>query len=83
MADLLTGTAELTVAGALGGRKAAAKESDRTLTGIAARTSAVTGLGSGLSALLCGLTVVCAAAVGASAVAGGRLRPGSPWPWSY
>lgn len=73
MADLLTGTAELTVAGALGGRKAAAKESDRTLTGIAARTAAVTGLGSGLSALLCGLTVVCASAVGASAVAGGRL----------
>lgn len=73
VADLLTGTAELTVAGALGGRKAAAKESDRTLTGIAARTAAVTGLGSGLTALLCGLTVVCAAAVGASAVAGGRL----------
>ncbi|WP_371616802.1 thiol reductant ABC exporter subunit CydD [Streptomyces sp. NBC_00454] len=73
VADLLTGTAELTVAGALGGRKAAAKESDRTLTGIAARTAAVTGLGSGLSALLCGLTVVCASAVGASAVAGGRL----------
>ncbi|MFD5142397.1 thiol reductant ABC exporter subunit CydD [Streptomyces sp. NPDC058401] len=73
VADLLTGTAELTVAGALGGRKAAAKESDRTLTGIAARAAAVTGLGSGLSALVCGLTVVCAAAVGADAVAGGRL----------
>ncbi|WP_405490856.1 thiol reductant ABC exporter subunit CydD [Streptomyces sp. NBC_00096] len=73
VADLLTGTAELTVAGALGGRKAAAKEGDRTLTGIAARAAAVTGLGSGLSALVCGLTVVCAAAVGADAVAGGRL----------
>ncbi|MFF1410106.1 thiol reductant ABC exporter subunit CydD [Streptomyces sp. NPDC058289] len=73
VADLLTGTAELTVAGALGGRKAAAKESDRTLTGIAARAAAVTGLGSGLSAFLTGLTVVCAAAVGANAVAGGRL----------
>ncbi|MBT2451194.1 thiol reductant ABC exporter subunit CydD [Streptomyces sp. ISL-43] len=73
VADLLTGTAELTVAGALGGRKAAAKDSDRTLTGIAARAAAVTGLGSGLSALVCGLTVVCAAAVGANAVAGGRL----------
>ncbi|WP_328299698.1 thiol reductant ABC exporter subunit CydD [Streptomyces sp. NBC_00435] len=73
VADLLTGTAELTVAGALGGRKAAAKESDRTLTGIAARAAAVTGLGSGLSALVCGLTVVCAAAVGADAVAGSRL----------
>ncbi|WP_327253794.1 thiol reductant ABC exporter subunit CydD [Streptomyces sp. NBC_01244] len=73
VADLLTGTAELTVAGALGGRKAAAKDSDRTLTGIAARTAAVTGLGSGLSALVSGLTVVCSAAVGATAVAGGRL----------
>ncbi|MCJ0868866.1 thiol reductant ABC exporter subunit CydD [Streptomyces sp. AP-93] len=73
VADLLTGTAELTVAGALGGRKAAAKDSDRTLTGIAARAAAVTGLGSGLSALVTGLTVVCAAAVGANAVAGGRL----------
>ncbi|MFD6885919.1 thiol reductant ABC exporter subunit CydD [Streptomyces sp. NPDC059957] len=73
VADLLTGTAELTVAGALGGRKAAAKDSDRTLTGIAARAAAVTGLGSGLSALVSGLTVVCSAAVGANAVAGGRL----------
>lgn len=73
VADLLTGTAELTVAGALGGRKAAAKDSDRTLTGIAARAAAVTGLGSGLSSLVTGLTVVCSAAVGADAVAGGRL----------
>ncbi|MGW6686553.1 thiol reductant ABC exporter subunit CydD [Streptomyces sp. NPDC054961] len=73
VADLLTGTAELTVAGALAGRKDAAKRGDRTLTGIAARAAAVTGLGSGLSALVCGLTVVCAAAVGANAVAGGRL----------
>lgn len=73
VADLLTGTAELTVAGALTGRKDAAKRSDRTLTGIAARAAAVTGLGSGLSALVCGLTVVGAAAVGANAVAGGRL----------
>ncbi|MFE9562676.1 thiol reductant ABC exporter subunit CydD [Streptomyces sp. NPDC006487] len=73
VADLLTGTAELTVAGALGGRKAATKDSDRTLTGIAARAAAVTGLGSGLSALVSGLTVVCSAAVGANAVAGGRL----------
>ncbi|MCY0935022.1 thiol reductant ABC exporter subunit CydD [Streptomyces sp. H34-S4] len=73
VADLITGTAELTVAGALGGRKAAAKDSDRTLTGIAARAAAVTGLGSGLSAFVSGLTVVCSAAVGANAVAGGRL----------
>ncbi|WP_420706031.1 thiol reductant ABC exporter subunit CydC [Streptomyces sp. Mg1] len=35
--DLLTGTAELTVAGALEERKGRARESDRTLTAIAAR----------------------------------------------
>ncbi|MFF4996990.1 thiol reductant ABC exporter subunit CydD [Streptomyces sp. NPDC000656] len=73
VADLLTGTAELTVAGALAGRKDAAKESDRTLTGIAARGAAATGLGSGLTALVCGLTVVVAAALAASAVHGGQL----------
>ncbi|MFE6842146.1 thiol reductant ABC exporter subunit CydD [Streptomyces sp. NPDC057686] len=71
--DLLTGTAELTVAGALAGRKDAAKESDRTLTAIAARGAAATGLGSGLSALVCGLTVVAAAAAAANAVHDGRL----------
>ncbi|MEU7554801.1 thiol reductant ABC exporter subunit CydD [Streptomyces sp. NPDC044571] len=73
VADLLTGTAELTVAGALEGRRAAAKESDRTLTAIAARGAAATGLGSGLSALVCGLTVVLAAGFAASAVQDGRL----------
>ncbi|MFJ6797468.1 thiol reductant ABC exporter subunit CydD [Streptomyces sp. NPDC091268] len=73
VADLLTGTAELTVAGALGGRKAAARESDRTLTSIAARGAAATGLGSGLSALVCGLTVVASAALAADAVYDGRL----------
>ncbi|WP_329196738.1 MULTISPECIES: thiol reductant ABC exporter subunit CydD [unclassified Streptomyces] len=73
VADLLTGTAELTVAGALDGRKAAAKQGDRTLTMIASRGADATGLGSGLSALVGGLTVVCAAALGANAVAGGRL----------
>ncbi|MFG2997497.1 thiol reductant ABC exporter subunit CydD [Streptomyces sp. NPDC048340] len=73
VADLLTGTAELTVAGALGGRKDAARQSDRTLTSIAARGAAATGLGSGLTALVCGLTVVAAAAVAADAVHDGRL----------
>ncbi|MFI9065068.1 thiol reductant ABC exporter subunit CydD [Streptomyces sp. NPDC053429] len=73
VADLLTGTAELTVAGALDGRKDAAKQGDRSLTVIASRGASATGLGSGLSALVCGLTVVCAAALGANAVAGGRL----------
>lgn len=73
VADLLTGTAELTVAGALEGRKEAAKLSDRTLTGIASRGAAATGLGGGLSTLVSVLTVVCAAVLGANAVAGGRL----------
>ncbi|WP_412077375.1 thiol reductant ABC exporter subunit CydD [Streptomyces xanthophaeus] len=73
VADLLTGTAELTVAGALEDRKNRARRSDAVLTGIAARGAAATGLGSGLSALVCGLTVVAAAAVAASAVHAGRL----------
>ncbi|WP_284577468.1 thiol reductant ABC exporter subunit CydD [Streptomyces sp. 2P-4] len=72
-ADLLTGTAELAVAGALGRRKDAVAASDRTLTAIAARGAAATGLGSGLSALVCGLTVAAAAAFAAGAVQDGRL----------
>ncbi|MEU2827230.1 thiol reductant ABC exporter subunit CydD [Streptomyces lavendulae] len=71
--DLLTGTAELTVAGALADRKGRARESDGVLTRIASRGAAATGLGSGLSALVCGLTVVCAALAGAEGVASGRL----------
>lgn len=73
VADLLTGTAELTVAGALEERKGRTRESDGVLTRIAARGAAATGLGSGLSALICGLTVVAAAAVAANAVHDGRL----------
>lgn len=71
--DLLTGTAELTVAGALEDRKGRTRESDGLLTRIAARGSAAAGLGGGLSALVCGLTVVAAAAVAANAVHDGRL----------
>ncbi|MEU9086861.1 thiol reductant ABC exporter subunit CydD [Streptomyces sp. NPDC048357] len=73
VADLLTGTAELTVAGALEDRKGRARESDGLLTRIAARGAAASGLGGGLSALVCGLTVVAAAAVAANAVHDGRL----------
>ncbi|MEU5151079.1 thiol reductant ABC exporter subunit CydD [Streptomyces yangpuensis] len=73
VADLLTGTAELTVAGALADRKDRARESDGVLTRIAARGAAAGGLGGGLSALVCGLTVVAAAAVAANAVHDGRL----------
>ncbi|WP_436956524.1 thiol reductant ABC exporter subunit CydD [Streptomyces sp. SudanB182_2057] len=71
--DLLTGTAELTVAGALPARTDAARRADRTLTGIAARAAAVTGLGDGLTALISGLTVTATAVFGAQAVAAGRL----------
>ncbi|MET9761085.1 thiol reductant ABC exporter subunit CydD [Streptomyces sp. NPDC006372] len=73
VADLLTGTAELTVAGALPARTAQAREADGTLTRIASRAATATALGDGLTALISGLTVTAAALVGAQAVAAGRL----------
>ncbi|WP_416478242.1 thiol reductant ABC exporter subunit CydD [Streptomyces sp. LKA04] len=73
VADLLTGTAELTVAGALPGRAAEARRADGTLTRIASRAAAATALGDGLTALISGLTVAGAALVGVQAVADGRL----------
>ncbi|MEU6288362.1 thiol reductant ABC exporter subunit CydD [Streptomyces sp. NPDC046988] len=73
VADLLTGTAELTVAGALPGRAAEARRADGTLTRIASRAATATALGDGLIALISGLTVASAALVGAQAVADGRL----------
>ncbi|NBM17532.1 thiol reductant ABC exporter subunit CydC, partial [Streptomyces sp. GC420] len=71
--DLISGTAELTVAGAVPARLARAKEADRLLTRLASRSAAATALGAGLSALACGLTVVLAAAAGVHAVHTGRL----------
>jgi len=71
--DLLTGTAELTVAGALPARTAEARRADGTLTRIASRAATATALGDGLTALLSGLTVAATAVVGAQAVADGRL----------
>ncbi|MGV9274460.1 thiol reductant ABC exporter subunit CydD [Streptomyces griseosporeus] len=71
--DLLTGTAELTVAGALPARTAEARRADTALTRIASRTATATALGDGLTALVSGLTVAAAALVGARAVADGRL----------
>ncbi|GAA4083501.1 thiol reductant ABC exporter subunit CydD [Streptomyces shaanxiensis] len=71
--DLLTGTAELTVAGALPGRTAEAQRADGTLTRIASRAATATALGDGLTALISGLTVAATALVGAQAVADGRL----------
>ncbi|ARF56446.1 thiol reductant ABC exporter subunit CydD [Streptomyces gilvosporeus] len=72
--DLLTGTAELTVAGALTARTDAARRADRDLTRIASRSATAAGIGAGLSALLCGLTVAAAAVVGVQAVHQGRLH---------
>lgn len=71
--DLLSGTAELTVAGALRGRLRATRDADRTLTRIASRGATATALGGGLTALVCGLTVAAAAVVGVQAVRDGRL----------
>ncbi|MDX3113406.1 thiol reductant ABC exporter subunit CydD [Streptomyces scabiei] len=72
-ADLLTGTAELTVAGALPARTAEVRAADGVLTRIASRAATATALGDGLTALVSGLTVAGAALVGAQAVADGRL----------
>lgn len=71
--DVLTGTAELTVAGALTARTESVRRADRELTRIASRSAAVAGTGAGLSALLCGLTVAAAAVAGVQAVHAGRL----------
>ncbi|MEU6684261.1 thiol reductant ABC exporter subunit CydD [Streptomyces sp. NPDC046832] len=71
--DLLTGTAELAVAGALPARTAQTREADGTLTRIASRAATATALGDGLTALVSGLTVTAAALAGAQAVAAGRL----------
>lgn len=73
VADLLTGTAELTVAGALPARTAEARRADRVLTRIASRAATATALGDGLTALLSGLTVAATALLGAQAVVDGRL----------
>ncbi|MGI5456215.1 thiol reductant ABC exporter subunit CydD [Streptomyces sp. CA-249302] len=70
---LLTGTAELTVAGALPARTAEARRADGTLTRIASRAATATALGDGLTALVSGLTVAATALVGAQGVADGRL----------
>ncbi|WP_086793576.1 thiol reductant ABC exporter subunit CydD [Streptomyces thermovulgaris] len=71
--DLLTGTAELTVAGALPARTAETRRADDTLTRISSRAATATAIGDGLTALISGLTVAAAALLGARAVADGRL----------
>ncbi|WP_329135986.1 thiol reductant ABC exporter subunit CydD [Streptomyces sp. NBC_00670] len=72
--DLLTGTPELTVAGALPARLAGARRADGVLTRIASRSAAAAALGDGLTALITGLTVVATAVAGVQAVAAGRLH---------
>ncbi|GAB2893993.1 thiol reductant ABC exporter subunit CydD [Streptomyces mayteni] len=69
--DLLTGAAERTVAGALPARQAALRAADRELTGLAARSAAVTALGAGLTTLVTGLTVAAAAALAVGTVSDG------------
>ncbi|MDX3096462.1 thiol reductant ABC exporter subunit CydD [Streptomyces sp. ME19-03-3] len=71
--EVLTGTAELTVAGALPARRATATGTDRVLTRLAARSAAGAGLGAGLGALISGLTVTVCAWAGLRAVAAGGL----------
>ncbi|MFI5920994.1 thiol reductant ABC exporter subunit CydD [Streptomyces anulatus] len=73
VADLLGSTAELTVAGALPARQTRLRAADTLLTRIASRAAAATALGGGLSALVCGLTVVAVATVAVPAVNDGRL----------
>lgn len=75
--DLLSGSAELAVAGALPARLERLRRVDGALTRIARRTASVTALGAGLSALACGLTVAAAAWAGVGAVHDGRL--GGVW----
>lgn len=71
--DLLGGTAELTVAGALPARAERAREADGVLTRISARAATAAALGSGLTTLIGGLTVVATALVALPAVRDGRL----------
>ena len=71
--DLLRGTAELTLAGALKRRMRQVREADGALTAIASRGATALALGAGLSALACGLTVAAASVVGVRAVHDGRL----------
>ncbi|WP_425831621.1 thiol reductant ABC exporter subunit CydD [Streptomyces fractus] len=73
-AELLTGTAELTVSGALPRRTKEAAEADSVLTRIASRAATATALGDGLTALITGLTVAAAALVGIQGVRTGQLH---------
>lgn len=73
VAEVLTGTGELTVAGALAHRTARTGDADRELTRIRARGAAANALGAGLTAVITGLTTVAAAYVGIRGVSAGAL----------
>ncbi|MDH6119546.1 ATP-binding cassette subfamily C protein CydCD [Kitasatospora sp. GAS204A] len=72
--DTCTGTAELTVAGALPARLGVVRAADARLTSLAARSATTTALGAGLMALLTGWTVVACAVVGVAGVRSGSLN---------
>ncbi|MGW9251854.1 thiol reductant ABC exporter subunit CydD [Streptomyces albidoflavus] len=73
VAEVLTGTGELTVAGALAHRTARTGDADRELTRIRARGAAANALGAGLTSVITGLTTVAAAYVGIRGVSAGAL----------
>ncbi|WP_071338692.1 thiol reductant ABC exporter subunit CydD [Streptomyces albidoflavus] len=73
VAEVLTGTGELTVVGALAHRTARTGDADRELTRIRARGAAANALGAGLTAVITGLTTVAAAYVGIRGVSAGAL----------
>ncbi|MER6057071.1 thiol reductant ABC exporter subunit CydD [Streptomyces albidoflavus] len=73
VAEVLTGTGELTVAAALAHRTARTGDADRELTRIRARGAAANALGAGLTAVITGLTTVAAAYVGIRGVSAGAL----------
>ncbi|WP_067413793.1 thiol reductant ABC exporter subunit CydD [Streptomyces sampsonii] len=73
VAEVLTGTGELTVAGALAHRTARTGDADRELTRIRAGGAAANALGAGLTAVITGLTTVAAAYVGIRGVSAGAL----------
>ncbi|MFF3520506.1 thiol reductant ABC exporter subunit CydD [Streptomyces albidoflavus] len=73
VAEVLTGTGELTVAGVLAHRTARTGDADRELTRIRARGAAANALGAGLTAVITGLTTVAAAYVGIRGVSAGAL----------
>ncbi|WP_354645002.1 thiol reductant ABC exporter subunit CydD [Kitasatospora camelliae] len=73
--ETFTGTAELTVAGALPARLAGVRAADGRLTALAARSAAGAALSAGLTALVTGLTVTLAAAAGVWGVRTGALEP--------